>query len=130
MRKPGRIFVVNKYVFDKDQSEVRKNSLLLYIGRPKLLGNEWDWRKGSSAKYRAKDREDSIIKYRKWIKSKIKKRPNPVFYIMRDIYYALKKGIDVYLICFCKPKPCHGDVIKEILEIRLSKYLNKTTTKK
>ncbi len=28
----------------------------------------------------------------------------------------LSQKHDVYLVCFCAPKSCHGDVIKEIIE--------------
>ncbi len=37
------------------------------------------------------------------------------------MYECYKNGEDVYLACFCKPLPCHGDVIKEYLEKRLIK---------
>jgi len=86
VKNPGQIFVVNKWAFEKEKPKIRKNSLIIYIGRPTLLGNEWDWKPNSVAKYKAVDREDSIHKYSKWIKSKIKKRPNPIFYVIRDMY--------------------------------------------
>ena len=28
---------------------------------------------------------------------------------------VLKLGEDINLVCFCKPKACHGDVIKEYI---------------
>lgn len=33
-----------------------------------------------------------------------------------DLYIQTKaKGKTLYLVCFCAPKPCHGDVLKETL---------------
>ena len=38
-----------------------------------------------------------------------------------EIYEYYKTGNDVYLGCFCKPKPCHGDVIAKKLQQKLVK---------
>ena len=38
-----------------------------------------------------------------------------------EIYEYYKTGKDVYLGCFCKPGPCHGDVIAEELQRKLIK---------
>lgn len=38
-----------------------------------------------------------------------------------EIYEKYKNGEEVYLQCFCKPNPCHGDVIVEKLQQRLIK---------
>lgn len=35
------------------------------------------------------------------------------------IYDAYKNGNDIYLQCFCKPLPCHGDIIARKLQERL-----------
>ena len=32
------------------------------------------------------------------------------------LYTMVKEDKEVCLICFCKPKPCHGDIIKEFIE--------------
>ena len=37
------------------------------------------------------------------------------------IYEKYKSGEDIFLECYCKPKRCHGDIIKEKLERRLIK---------
>ena len=36
-----------------------------------------------------------------------------------DIYEKYKRGEDVYLACYCKPEPCHGDIIVQKLQKRL-----------
>jgi hypothetical protein len=38
-----------------------------------------------------------------------------------EIYEYYKTGKDVYLGCFCKPNPCHGDIIAKILQQKLIK---------
>ena len=38
-----------------------------------------------------------------------------------EIYEHYKNGEDVYLQCFCKPLPCHGDIIADKLQRRLIK---------
>jgi hypothetical protein len=38
-----------------------------------------------------------------------------------EIYEYYKTGKDVYLGCFCKPKPCHADVIAKKLQQKLIK---------
>jgi len=43
---------------------------------------------------------------------KIKKKDKKICDELNRIY-NLK---EVNLVCFCKPKSCHGDIIKEIIE--------------
>ena len=38
-----------------------------------------------------------------------------------DIYEHYKNGENVYLQCFCKPLPCHGDIIARKLQQKLIK---------
>lgn len=49
-------------------------------------------------------REEVIIKYRKWLLS------NP------ELLKQLPELCGKTLGCWCKPLPCHGDVIKELCE--------------
>lgn len=37
------------------------------------------------------------------------------------IYEKYKEGKDIYLQCFCHPKPCHGDIIARKLQQKLIK---------
>ena len=36
-----------------------------------------------------------------------------------EIYEHYKKGEDIYLQCFCKPLPCHCDIIADRLQRKL-----------
>jgi hypothetical protein len=69
----------------------------IYIGRGTPLGNPFTvTQHGASA----------LGKYRHWLWSKIKKRDPSVMRALRAI------RPDSILICSCKPRPCHGDVVQ------------------
>jgi hypothetical protein len=70
-----------------------------FIGRPTKWGNPF---------YIGTDgnREECIAKYEEWI------REQP--YLME----SLDELEDRILVCYCAPKPCHGDVLLKLLEER------------
>ena len=82
-----------------------------YIGRGTPLGNPY------VMSYQM-TRESSIDNYREWITRKIDSKDKPVVDEL-DRLYKIAKEKSLVLSCSCKPKPCHGDVIKEILEEKL-----------
>lgn len=86
-----------------------------YIGRGSPLGNPFVIGKDGS-------REQVIAKYRVWLNEQIM-RKNPV--ILDELNRLGNKAIDekgLALQCFCYPKPCHGEVIKEKLVKAMYKY--------
>lgn len=86
--------VVNKYKEPFDE----------YIGRGSLYGNPFSHKEGTKAVYKVETREEAIEKYREWVVQQ------------PDIMSSLKKLRDKTLGCFCKPKPCHGDVLVELIK--------------
>lgn len=68
----------------------------VYIGRPSKWGNPFVIGEDG-------DRENVIALYRAWV------HRYPDF--MEDVKTKLKGKS---LVCFCSPKPCHGDVLLEI----------------
>lgn len=70
----------------------------VYIGRPSKWGNPFTIGKDGT-------REEVIEKYREWLKT----QPQLIEAAKREL-----AGKD--LVCFCAPKPCHGDVLVEIVE--------------
>ena len=81
-----------------------------YIGRPSPLGNPFPISSEN-------DRASVILKYREWLLGKIRGGDCEVVSEMkrlRDI--AVTKG-KLELQCWCTPKQCHGEVIKEFIEI-------------
>ena len=86
-----------------------------YIGRP--MKN----RAGSplANPYRLKDesqRDTVIANYRKWLWAKIKSQDPEVVAELHRLLDLARRPEGVCLLCWCAPKPCHGDVIKAALE--------------
>lgn len=80
------IKVLNKYVSNNG----------IYIGRPTKWGNPFIIGRDGS-------RDEVIQKYSRWI------REQP------ELMEQAKKELKGHsLICFCAPKPCHGDILLEI----------------
>lgn len=77
------------------------NEDYVYIGRPSKWGNPFVLRGDD-------ERGDTILRYKHWLSA-----PE------QD---ALRAQIDELrgktLVCFCKPAPCHGDVLVAIIEAR------------
>lgn len=105
----GNIRVVNKRTHtptDKD----------FYIGRGSPLGNPYSHMPGvPELGFGCKDRKEAIMKYHIWIQEKITKGDPDILEALSTIREMSKKGV-VYLVCYCSPLPCHGLIIKELLE--------------
>src|SRR4030066_309148 len=78
-----------------------------FIGRPSVLGNPFIIGRDGN-------RDEVIAKYRTWLWSEIKKRGE----VYDELLHLAKLDIDgeVTLVCYCKPLPCHGDVIAKAIE--------------
>lgn len=95
--------VVNKYKEDFD----------IYIGRGSKWGNPFPISGENS-------REKVIDEYRFYLWSQIKSGE-----VTTDDLLSLNGK---RLGCFCKPKPCHGDVIKKAVEWTISQNLSAQLT--
>ena len=104
------ITVVNKYKHSSTKNDV-------YIGRGSVLGNPYTHVKNKSTKadYTVDTRQESIQCYDKWLRSKIAQGNNPVCDELNRLY-QLSKNQNLFLVCFCAPKSCHGDTIKQVIE--------------
>lgn len=91
------IEVVNKKRCTSERGE--------YIGRPSVLGNQFIIVRDGS-------RAEVIELYRAWLRRQWKEH-KPA----RRELIKLARDLKVYgklrLVCWCKPLPCHGDVIAE-----------------
>ena len=76
----------------------------VYIGRPGKWGNPFSWKEGTLAKFKCDTREESIEKFREWIQQDR--------ILMEDLHELDGKVLG----CWCRPKSCHGDVLKELRE--------------
>lgn len=77
----------------------KKNPHDVYIGRPSKWGNPFEIGKDGT-------RAQVIAKYEEWI------RNNP------ELLEQISELEGKTLACWCKPKPCHGDVLVKILNER------------
>lgn len=90
-----------------------------YCGRPNLLGNIYTHiPKGTLAEYVVETRSIAIQKYTPYFYEKLQK--NEAFRNeFNKIYDHLVEHKIVYLLCWCFPKSCHCDIIKEELQVQL-----------
>lgn len=107
------ITVVNKYKHTPTENDI-------YIGRGSPLGNIFtsqDVTK-TKAEFQADSREDSIQKFEEYLQAKIAQKDVVICDELNRIYKLAKSG-EVNLVCFCKPKSCHGDVIKRVIDEKM-----------
>lgn len=110
------IYVVNKYKHNITNNDI-------YIGRGSPLGNPFTSIKNklTKAKYICETREESIKKYEIYLRKEILLKNKDICKELNNIYLREKNGFNTYLICFCKPKKCHGDIIKKIIYENINK---------
>lgn len=81
-----------------------------YIGRPSPLGNPFPART-------EEDRDDAIEKYQVWFFQKIDEGDERVVRELEKLLELARRPDGVVLLCWCYPKRCHGEIIKEVLHI-------------
>lgn len=89
----------------------------IYIGRGSNLGNPFTHKPigNTKAEYQCKTRDESIDMYGNWIENKVNICDKKVFDALREIQMKSENGT-VYLVCYCKPLKCHGDIVKAMIE--------------
>ena len=102
----GKIVVVNKYTH---------KGPFTYIGRGSVFGNPFPVSIG---------REQCIEKYREYMVEQLVSSDTYQFE-MNKLAKRVLTGETVYLGCFCKPKACHGDVIKKCIDGAVAKHLSR-----
>ena len=107
--QPTGITVVNRR---RDQEDI-------YIGRGSPLGNPFIIGKDG-------DRDEVLFKYKKYLQSEINNNNRNIINALEAIKERSMHS-NVSLGCYCKPKPCHGDVIKDYIEIFMDRYQPCTT---
>ena len=92
-----------------------------------VLGNPYTDKplKNTLAVFKAKDREEAIMKYDTYFDTQYGRNRDFTMAI-DEIYEKYRNGEDVYLECYCGvgdgiKKKCHGEVIAEKLQKRLLK---------
>ena len=110
-------------VIHKKNTDKYKN--VFYVGRGSALGNPYTSIHGREtlAEFVVESREESIRLFKEYLLKCIDEKKEKVCNALNEIY-TLSIKENVYLSCYCKPKSCHGDVIKEIIESRFPKIEN------
>lgn len=104
------INVVNHYHISKEDHQGTE-----YIGRGSPLGNPYSHKEGTKAEVVVPTLDEAIASYRAWLVAQIQNGNAVVIdELDRLAQIALSTG-RLNLRCYCAPKPCHGEVIKEII---------------
>ena len=107
MNKLPVINIVNHHHLCFDEAE--------YIGRGSPLGNPFSHMSGTKAETQVATREDAIAAYKEYLLEQLQQGNQLIIDEMdRLARIAMSKG-KLTLRCYCAPKPCHGDIIKEFL---------------
>lgn len=93
-----------------------------YIGRPSILSNPFthDGKRSNLARLSFKTREEALDAYEMYF-YKMMETNNEFRNAFNEIYEKYKNGETVYLGCFCKPLPCHGDFLAKEMQKKLIK---------
>ena len=87
------------------------NEVLVYVGRPSILGNPFPMRG-------EEDRDYVVAQYRQWLDAQ--RRTNSAAWQEVERLAALSaEGKSLALQCYCAPRKCHADVIRSAI-----KYIN------
>lgn len=109
------IYVYNR---EKEDYSMLDNNYPIYRGAS-ILGNPYTHLpvKDTKAMFQCKTREEAIEKYDKYFD--IMYGSNAEFTrVVDEMYEKYKNGENLFLECYCKPQPCHGDIIAKKLQER------------
>lgn len=107
------IYVVNKKKHVPTDNDV-------YIGRGSVLGNPFTHitTKETKASFVCDTRDQAIESYKQYINDKIKQKDKEICDELNRIWKLAKEG-DINLVCYCYPKSCHGNHLKNIIDSKL-----------
>ena len=114
------------HVINIKQDDYSMNEGYFYVGRSKKnnspLGNPYTYngKRSNIAKLSFKTREEAIDAYEKYF-DVMYGSDEEFTKAFDEIYEYYKTGKDVYLGCFCAPKPCHASIIAKKLQQKLIK---------
>lgn len=104
------IKVINK----SSAPEIKGNYKIVNVMRPSVLSNIYSHNPNSAATYIVDSRKEAVELYKADFLKRVKIKGKFRDEVIR--LYKLAQKHDLYLLCCCKPKMCHGDVIKAFLE--------------
>jgi hypothetical protein len=87
---------------------LRREDHDVYIGRPSLWANPFSTKPSKYDVVKCASVEEAVERYREYIVDRL--------YQESSLRQELRKLKGKRLGCFCAPRLCHGDVLKEIIE--------------
>jgi len=90
-----------------------------YIGRPSLLGNPYSDKKESIAKIIVDSRDEAMDMYKEYFYKRIESGDKDFIDELDKMYNFYKEHGKMNICCWCFPKRCHGNIIKEYIVNRL-----------
>ena len=76
-----------------------------YVGRPSALGNPFLVGRDGT-------REDVIARYRRWLRAQWR-HGGAVRQELEQLAAQYRRDGQLTLLCWCAPRPCHADVVRE-----------------
>lgn len=84
----------------------------LYIGRGSIFGNDWTHLSRARAAHRAlPSAQESVFHYADWLVNGVDEHAR---FLRSLILNGDLQGRT--LVCFCKPAPCHGDILSTLID--------------
>lgn len=117
--------VVNKYhLTEEKRTHQRVHPRYVYIGRPSTLGNPFPITE-------TRTRDEAVSQYKIWLLQQIQEQNQKVLDMLERIGAMVLDDTHepVFLVCYCAPKPCHGDVIKEVILQAIEGKFNRSYSK-
>lgn len=93
----GKVVVVNRRVVGSRRKD-------FYVGRPSKLGNP----------FKSPDRAANVRMYRTWLKRAYQNRED-IRDIIDEMTALVRSGETIWLACWCAPRLCHADAIKDLI---------------
>ena len=82
----------------------KKERYDVYIGRPSIWGNPFSHKEETLAEFKVSSRKEAIEKFEKYLLNNEE--------LMEKLHELKGKTLG----CWCKPKNCHGDVLKKYVD--------------
>ena len=97
-------------VINRRSEEFSRNNNQIYIGRGSPWGNPFTHLPLSRTKapFQVATEEESMTRYEAWLREKLAKDP--------ELRRKLLELDGQELVCYCKPRPCHGDILIRLIE--------------
>lgn len=70
------------------------------------------------------NRETSLFNYKHWLINSYKNKEAPSYKELIRVLNLYKVNRNLNLVCWCKPKACHGDIIKQVLDWMIQNNLD------